>query len=145
MSIYIPLIFSVTVGAPGAPLPLPSVAPYLHPVSYQSAADPRLELRRADLNRDGRVTFEEADEQARCDFVSADRNRDQLLSRREFRDGDRAFYFEDTDRDGRLTYYEHEAAARARFIQLDDNRDGLLAGPELGWAPRPRQYSPGWW
>jgi hypothetical protein len=149
MSIYIPLIFSVTVGSGGAPLPPPPVAPYPNvvysggPAAVTSADS--YELRRADRDRDGRVTFEEAEARARHEFIASDRNRDRALSRREFRGSREAFYFEDINRDGWVTYGEHQSAARARFAAFDRDGDGCLVGYELGWRPEPGVRSSGWW
>jgi hypothetical protein len=148
MSINIPLILSVTFGMgspPPAAVPYPSAyppSPYPPgPAHYEPAA----ELRRVDLNRDGQISLWEAEDHGRREFHAHDRNRDGLLSRREYPRGEEAFRWADRDGDHRVTHYEHQAAVRARFMRLDMNRDGVLTAYETGAIPHDRQRTAGRW
>ena len=89
-------------------------------------------LRRADSNRDGRITYSEARAQARGQFDRADRDDNGALSSWEVRNAS-----DDVTRLARgqgqlVTRAEFDAATRARFARLDTNRDGLLSRRELG-------------
>lgn len=99
-------------------------------------AEERKELRRSDLNRDGRVTLAEALQQGRRGFRHADRNQNRALTPREVSWGDLAH--EDRDRNGRISYGEYQDAIRRSFYRFDTNRDGVLARYELSpMGPRP--------
>jgi hypothetical protein len=119
----------------------PAAAPPVHHVEYSGRAE--VDLRHADLNRDGWVTLSEALDSGRQVFWRIDRDNDRVLSRYELghpgaRRGDR-------NRDGRVTLREYQRSVRARFSSLDDNRDGVLARYELGLEPRRGTRSAGWW
>jgi hypothetical protein len=112
------------------------------PAGY-STSRVEVDLRYADLNRDGWVTMEEALDSGRQVFRRNDRNNDRVLSRWEtggpqVRRGDR-------DQDGRVTMREYQRNVRARFASLDTNRDGFLARYELGLEPQRGSRSAGWW
>lgn len=109
--------------------------------SWRAQTD--VDLRYADLNRDGWVTMQEALDSGRQVFHRKDRNNDRVLTRREVgRPGVRQ---EDRNDDGRVTMHEHQRNLRAQFARLDTNRDGFLARYELGLEP-PRPNRPvGWW
>jgi hypothetical protein len=120
-------------------------APAQIPVGYGDnyAGRTQVDLRYADLNRDGWVTMQEALDSGRQVFHRNDRDNNRVLTRREMgrfeaRRGDR-------NDDGRVTMYEHQRSVRARFASLDTNRDGVLARYELGLEPRRSSRSAGWW
>jgi len=104
-------------------------------------AQASVDLRYADLNRDGWVSLQEALDSGRQVFHRNDRNNDRQLSRREVGrvSGD------DRNHDGRLSMREHQRAIRAEFASYDRNRDGYLARHELGWSGPRGQRSAGWW
>jgi hypothetical protein len=121
-----------------SPGPAPSPVDYRH--GYAGRAE--VDLRYADLNRDGWVTMQEALDSGRQSFRYNDRDNDRVLTRREMgrvgvRRGDR-------DVDGRVTMYEYQRSVRARFASLDTNRDGVLARYELGLEPQRSWRSAGW-
>jgi hypothetical protein len=91
------------------------------------------DLRRSDLNRDGRVTLAEALRHGRRDFQRTDRDQNRVLTWREVSRRDIAV--EDRNRNGRISYGEYQDAVRRSFARYDDNRDGVLARYELS---RPR-------
>jgi hypothetical protein len=102
-----------------------------------------VDLRYADLNRDGYVSLQEALDSGRQVFHRNDRNNDRLLSRREVSFNTVAQ--DDRDRDGRLSMREHQQAVRAEFASHDRNRDGYLARYELGTGGQRGPRSAGWW
>jgi hypothetical protein len=107
------------------------------------SAATQVDLRYADLNRDGWVTMQEALDSGRQVFWQRDRNRDRVLTRYEV--GGDGLRRGDRNDDGRVTLQEHQRRVRAQFARLDDNRDGFLARYELGLeGPRPNR-SVGWW
>jgi hypothetical protein len=120
---------STPVGYPGG-RHRADVPPARAPVSV----DARYELRRSDLNRDGRVTLAEALQQGRRDFRYSDRDQNRALTPREVSWGDVAR--EDRDRNGWVSYREYQDAIRHSFYRLDTNRDGVLASYELRQGPR---------
>lgn len=99
------------------------------------------ELRQSDLNRDGRVTLEEAMRQARRDFRQEDRDQNRVLTWREVSQRELSQY--DYDRNGRISRDERTDAVRRTFSRLDRNRDGVLARYELSQADGAR--AAGWW
>jgi hypothetical protein len=102
-----------------------------------------VDLRYADLNRDGYVSLQEALDSGRQVFHRNDRNNDRLLSRREVSFGNVAQ--DDQNRDGRLSMREHQRSIRAEFASHDRNRDGYLARYELGMQGPRAPRSAGWW
>jgi hypothetical protein len=99
------------------------------------AAPAAVDLRRADLNRNGFVTMQEALASGRRLFRRQDRDDNWALTRRELRrpwlrHGDR-------NDDGRVSMREYQRAVRQQFARLDANRDGYLSRRELGGG-RPR-------
>lgn len=125
----------------GRPGPAGYGAPGYSNVDYSSRV--QVDLRYADLNRDGWVTMQEALDSGRQVFRRTDRNNDRVLSRWEMggpqaRRGDR-------NQDGRVTMHEYQRNVRARFASLDTNRDGYLARHELGLEPQRGSRSAGWW
>jgi EF hand domain-containing protein len=110
-------------------------------VGYSSRIE--VDLRYADLNRDGWVTMQEALDSGRQVFRRNDRNNDLVLSRWETGDG--RVRRGDRNNDGRVTMHEYQRNVRARFASLDTNRDGFLARYELGLEPQRGSRSAGWW
>ena len=109
----------------------------------EHSAQAEVDLRYADLNRDGWVTMQEALDSGRQVFHRNDRNNDRVLTRHEL--GRPGVRNEDRNDDGRVTMHEHQRNLRAQFARLDTNRDGFLARYELGLErPRPNR-SVGWW
>jgi hypothetical protein len=107
------------------------------------AQTPAVDLRYADLNRDGLVSLNEALDSGRQVFHRYDRDNNRVLTGREVARPEIAQ--DDRDRDGRLSMREHQRAVRAQFASIDRNRDGYLARYELGGeGPRGRR-SAGWW
>jgi hypothetical protein len=102
-----------------------------------------VDLRYADLNRDGWVTLEEALDSGRQVFHRVDRDNDRVLSRREVSHTELAQ--EDRNRDGRLSLREHQRAVRTQFASYDRNHDGYLARYELGLQGSRGSRSAGWW
>ena len=102
-----------------------------------------IDLRFADLNRDGWVSMQEALDQGRVEFRRSDRDRNRVLTRHEVRRP--GFHRRDRNDDGVVTLFEYEDAVRGRFLRLDMDRDGFLARYELGLEPPPAQRSAGWW
>jgi hypothetical protein len=94
------------------------------------------DLRRSDLNRDGRVTLAEALRHGRRDFQRTDRDQNRVLTWREVSQRDIAV--EDRDRNGRISYGEYQDAVRRSFAWFDTNRDGVLASYELTRPSGPR-------
>jgi hypothetical protein len=94
------------------------------------------DLRRSDLNRDGRVTLAEALRHGRRDFQRTDRDQNRELTWREVSRRDIAF--EDRNRNGRISYGEYQDAVRRSFAWFDANHDGVLASYELARPSGPR-------
>jgi hypothetical protein len=115
--------------------------PYATRGGYGTTA--AVDLRHADLNRDGWVSLDEALDSGRQVFHRVDRDNDRLLSRREVSHSELAQ--EDRNRDGRLSMREHQRAVRSQFASYDRNRDGYLARHELGLQGSRGQRSAGWW
>jgi hypothetical protein len=98
------------------------------------------ELRRSDIDRDGRVSIGEALDYGRVDFQRTDRDNNRVLTGYEYRQRGE-FASEDLNRDGRVTYREHQRGVRSEFARLDRNGDGYLmayeidgrGGPQRGW------------
>jgi hypothetical protein len=113
------------------------------------AAPAEIDLRYADLNRDGYVTMHEALDSGRQAFRRQDRNNDWTLTRREV--GYPALRH-DRNNDGRVSMREYQRRVRAQFARMDINRDGYLGRRELGYqGPRelgyqgPRDTRPAGW
>jgi len=115
--------------------------PHHHPTPTRAPVPTRrletphaVELRQADYDNDGGITFGEAQAYGRAQFRRADDNHDGRLTRREvhYRDelarGARG-------RDGVVTFAEYDANLRREFAELDRNRDGFLSRYELGRSP----------
>ncbi|HTV17552.1 MAG TPA: hypothetical protein VMG12_02745 [Polyangiaceae bacterium] len=123
-----------------APAPVPVYAPAPPVYAPRAQAPRRVEstqvvMRRADYNRDGGVTWAEAQAYGRYQFARADYNRDGVLTRREQRDSNDDFIRVSDrrgSRDGVVTLAEYDNAVYNDFYQLDRNRDGFLSRYELG-------------
>jgi hypothetical protein len=113
------------------------------PPAYVESQRTEVDLRYADLNRDGWVTMQEALDSGRQMFRRNDRDNDRVLTRYEL--GRPSLRHDDRNNDGRVSMYEYQGAVRARFASLDTNRDGVLARYELGLEPRRATRSAGWW
>jgi hypothetical protein len=105
------------------------------------AASAEVDLRYADLNRDGYVTMHEALDSGRQAFRRQDRNNDWTLTRREV--GHPALRH-DRNNDGRVSMREYQRRVRAQFARMDINRDGYLGRRELGYQG-PRDTRPAGW
>jgi hypothetical protein len=114
---------------------------YAAPYAARSAFDAN-DLRRADLNRDGRVTLPEAMVAGRAEFQRTDRDHNGFLTRSEL--SFESLQRDDRNRDGRVSYAEYQNGVRQVFAQSDFNRDGRVGRGErpsaAPWAAR----SPGW-
>jgi hypothetical protein len=125
-----------------APAPTRAPAPYAHRVEARDASA----LRRADYNRDGWVTFAEAQAYAQNAFSRADTDRNGVLTRRELRlapDG----VTRDARSPDRVTLADYDRSMRDDFRGFDRNRDGFLSGYELGTSvasPHTVSYSWHW-
>ena len=97
-------------------------------------------LRRADANRDGRISYAEARAFSKNQFERADRNDNGILSSRELRNASADVTFISRGQGSLVTRAEFDAAARTQFSRLDTNRDGQLSRRELGQTP-PRASS----
>ncbi len=102
-----------------------------------------VDMRYADLDRNGWVSLPEALASARQVFDRSDRDRNRQLTRREVNAV--ALAHDDRNDDGRVTWPEHQRAVRAQFASYDRNRDGYLGRIELGLATPPTSRSAGWW
>jgi hypothetical protein len=91
-------------------------------------------LRRADYNRDGGVTLQEARAYGRNQFIRADQDRNGVLTRRELSRADSELQRISGTRGGRLTLAEYHTSITSQFHRLDDNRDAVLSRNELGAA-----------
>jgi hypothetical protein len=98
------------------------------------AASAEVDLRHADLNRDGYVTLQEALDSGRQVFRRQDRNNDWTLTRHEV--GQPGIRHDDRNNDGRVSMREYQRRVRAQFARMDINRDGYLGRRELGYGPR---------
>jgi hypothetical protein len=106
------------------------------------AASAPVDLRHADLNRNGYVTLQEALASGRQVFRRQDRDDNRALTQRELRHP--ALRHDDRNDDGRVSMREYQRAVRQQFARLDANRDGYLSHRELGGG-RPRvTRSAGW-
>lgn len=105
------------------------------------AASPEVDLRHADLNRDGYVTMNEALDSGRQVFRRQDRNNDWTLTRHEV---GRPALRHDRNNDGRVSMREYQRRVRAQFARMDVNRDGYLGRRELGYGPPRGARSAGW-
>ncbi|MEM7461682.1 MAG: hypothetical protein AAF362_03290 [Pseudomonadota bacterium] len=106
-------------------------------------------LKRADANRDGRVTIEELDTVTEKRFSRADANGDDVVTKAEMvvaiemreknprkasRAGtraDRIFFRFDLNNDGKLVLEEIQNRTRKQFALLDRNDDGAIARNEI--------------
>jgi hypothetical protein len=148
---------------PGCDTAHPSAAhpPYRAPAptyvpapTYASARPPRHQappvrhveapvvMRRADYNRDGGVTLQEARAYGRIRFIRADRDGNGVLTRRELNNADSDFSRVSQSRGG-LTLAEYHASITSQFHGLDRNRDAFLSRHELGTASR-NDVTHGW-
>jgi hypothetical protein len=143
-----------TAGYPtyGVPVPTYSPAPPHAPPYAGPRAQPRrveaqqVVMRRADYNRDGGVTYAEANAYGRNQFARADRDRNGVLTRRELQSSRDDFTRVSHGRGGVVTLAEFDAAVRGQFSELDYNRDGFLSRYELGLgAPPPPPSSSVTW
>lgn len=100
-------------------------------------------LRRADYNRDGGVSFREAQSYGRNEFRHADRDGNGVLTRYEIQTGDTLAHGA-RGRDGAVTFAEYDASIRRQFASLDRNRDGFVSRNELDSRPNGRTYSWHW-
>lgn len=104
---------------------------------------------RHDLNRDGRITAEEARAVGTVRFLRLDADGDGVVTRREVRDAtgwamrpraaafiERRFASFDGNGDGRVERAEFETAARERFRRADRDGDGALSWDEVVAAHR---------
>ena len=116
-----------------------------HQQERYSPAVAEVDLRYADLNRDGRVSMREALASGRHVFDRRDRDDNDAITRREA--GGTGFRRDDRNNDGRVSLREHQRAVRAQFARLDANHDGYLGRRELGFGyGRPGSSRPaGWW
>jgi hypothetical protein len=130
-------------GAPGYGPPGYGPPPAAVGYSVDFPGGAAIDLRFADLNRDGWVSMHEAMEQGRIEFIRSDRDRNRVLTRHEVRRP--GFHRRDRNDDGVVTMFEYEDAVRGRFARLDVDRDGFLARYELGLEPRRGERSAGWW
>ena len=105
------------------------------------AASTDVDLRYSDLNRDGRVTMQEALDSGRQVFRRQDRNNDWTLTRHEV---GRPALRHDRNNDGRVSMREYQRRVRAQFARMDINRDGYLGRRELGYQG-PRDTRPAGW
>lgn len=105
------------------------------------AAPADVDLRYADLNRDGYVTMQEALDSGRQAFRRQDRNKDWTLTRHEV---GRPALRHDRNSDGRVSMREYQRRVRAQFARMDINRDGYLGRRELGYQG-PRDTRPAGW
>jgi Ca2+-binding EF-hand superfamily protein len=113
-----------------------------HRPSSYAPATTQVDLRGADLNRDGRVTMQEALDSGRQVFRRHDRDNNHMLTRREV--SGPSFRQDDRNNDGRVSMREYQRTVRAQFASLDSNRDGYLARYELGYR-RPGMSRPAGW
>lgn len=112
-----------------------------HRPSAAAPAPTPVDLRYADLNRDGRVTMQEALASGRQTFHRQDRDNNDVITRRE---AGPSFGRRDVNNDGRVSMREYQRAVRAQFARLDTNRDGQLGRYELGYRTGPSRPA-GWW
>lgn len=133
-----------TYGAPGpvyapAPVAYPPPPPVYTPAprvqSPRRVEATQVVMRRADYNRDGGVTYAEAQAYGRYQFARADYDRNGVLTRNELRNSPDDFTRASRGRGGVVTLAEHDAAVYEQFYQLDYNRDGFLSRQELGLSP----------
>jgi EF hand domain-containing protein len=141
---YVPTYAPVPAYAP-APRYAPAPAPrYQAPSPRRVEASP-VAMRRADYNRDGGVTLQEARSYSRDQFIRADRDRNGVLTRRELSNAGSEFSRVSGNRGGVLTLAEYDASITNQFYSLDRNRDAFLSRHELGTAsPNTVTYSWNW-
>jgi hypothetical protein len=133
-----------TAGYPPYRAPAPTYAPA---PAYAPAAPPRYQapsvrhvdaspvvMRRADYNRDGGVTLQEARAYGRNQFIRADQDRNGVLTRRELSKADSELSRVSGNRGGGLTLAEYHASITNQFHSLDRDRDAFLSRHELGAA-----------
>jgi hypothetical protein len=117
------------------------VRSYTAPYAARSAFDAG-DLRRSDLNRDGRVTLPEAMIAGRSEFQQTDRDHNGVLTARELSFA--SLRQDDRNRDGRVSYAEYESGVRQVFARSDFNHDGRLGRGEFQSATPWAARSPGW-
>lgn len=127
-----------TAGYPPHRAPAPTYAPAAPP-RYQAPPVRHVEaspvvMRRADYNRDGGVTLQEARAYGRNQFIRADRDRNGVLTRRERNNADGELSRVSGNRGGGLTLAEYHASITSEFHSLDRNRDAFLSRRELRTA-----------
>jgi len=83
---------------------------------------------RMDANRDQKVSLEEYQVVFTEQFRRIDKDRDGLLTEKEFKH--KAFPSADTNKDGRIDLEEHAAMRARQFKQLDKNSDTFLTPDE---------------
>jgi hypothetical protein len=114
---------------------------YSAPYAARSAFDAD-DLRRSDLNRDGRVTLPEAMMAGRSEFQQTDRDHNGVLTGRELSFA--SLRQDDRNHDGRVSYAEYESGVRRVFARSDFNRDGRLGRGEFQSSGPWAAHSPGW-
>lgn len=83
---------------------------------------------RMDTNGDANVTFEEYNAVFADQFKRIDKNRDGILSEKEF--NHKAFTSADANKDGSVDADEYRSMRARQFKQLDTNGDGSLTVDE---------------
>jgi hypothetical protein len=88
---------------------------------------------RADSNKDGKVTLDEANALLKTKFTEFDANKDNVITTAELGDRKkRMFERADANKDGKVTLAEAQATLGKWFAERDKNGDKALSGDEMG-------------
>lgn len=108
-------------------------------------------LHNADANKDGVITWEEAQAEAGKRFAELDRNKDSVIDQADFdalrkENADyrvkRFIHHFGADKDGKITREQFDKVAKERFAMRDHDNDGRITRGEMhgrgGWMGRGR-------
>ena len=87
---------------------------------------------RADTNKDGKVSLDEANAMLKTRFTALDANKDNAVTTAELgKRGKRMFERADANKDGKVTFAEAQSTLGKWFSERDKNGDKVLSGDEM--------------
>jgi hypothetical protein len=98
---------------------------------------------RADTNKDGKVSLDEANALLKTKFTEVDANKDNIVTTAELGErGKRMFERADANKDGKVTLAEAQATLGKWFAERDKNGDKVLSGDEMHRGRGRGQHGP---